>query len=173
VKRFLPVHDDSLPPLTKGGIGISRPERPGNIPLLLQVFYRAGGLAESNLRWQIRALPTTEQTRAARIRGDLRTPSNGAGLALLVGCVVAASVKSLSPSQSRPIPRRGLSRTEAAMYVGISPSKFDELVDDNRMPKPRLIDCRKVWDVHELDLAFDELPRENSPPIAGNSWDDR
>jgi predicted DNA-binding transcriptional regulator AlpA len=86
---------------------------------------------------------------------------------------VAASAKSLSPSQSRPILRRGLSRTEAAMYVGISPSKFDELVDDNRMPKPRLIDCRKVWDVHELDLAFDELPRENSPPIAGNSWADR
>jgi predicted DNA-binding transcriptional regulator AlpA len=82
-------------------------------------------------------------------------------------------MKLLSPSQSLPIPRRGLSRTEAAMYVGISPSKFDELVDDNRMPKPRLIDCRKVWDVHELDMAFDELPREDSPPIAGNSWDDR
>jgi hypothetical protein len=59
------------------------------------------------------------------------------------------------------------------MYVGISPTKFDELVANNRMPKPRLIDCRKVWDVQELDLAFDELPREDSPPIAGNSWDDR
>jgi predicted DNA-binding transcriptional regulator AlpA len=81
--------------------------------------------------------------------------------------------KALSPSQSRPAPRRGLSRTEAAMYVGISPSKFDELVGDNRMPKPRLIDCRKVWDVQELDLAFDELPREDSAPIAGSSWDDR
>jgi excisionase family DNA binding protein len=81
--------------------------------------------------------------------------------------------KMLSPSQSRPVPPRGLSRTEAAMYLGVSPSKFDELVEDHRMPQPRLIDRRKVWDVHELDMAFDELPREGSPPLAGNSWADR
>jgi predicted DNA-binding transcriptional regulator AlpA len=81
--------------------------------------------------------------------------------------------KTLSPSQSRPVPRRGLSRLEAAMYFGISPSKFDELVTDGRMPRPRVIDSRKVWDVYELDMAFDELPREDSPPIAGNSWNDR
>jgi predicted DNA-binding transcriptional regulator AlpA len=86
---------------------------------------------------------------------------------------MTGAARSLSPSQARPVPRRGLSRTEAAMYVGISPSKFDELVTDNRMPKPRLIDCRKVWDVQELDLAFDELPREDSPLLAGNTWDDR
>jgi excisionase family DNA binding protein len=81
--------------------------------------------------------------------------------------------KMLSPSQSRPVPRRGLSRTEAAMYLGISPSKFDELVKDGRMPRPRMIDSRKLWDLHELDMAFDELPREDSPPLAGNSWDGR
>ena len=81
--------------------------------------------------------------------------------------------KMLSPSQSRPVPRRGLSRTEAAIYLGVSPSKFDELVEDHRMPRPRLIDRRKVWDLHELDMAFDELPREDSPPLAGNSWDGR
>jgi hypothetical protein len=81
-------------------------------------------------------------------------------------------VSSLSPSQSRPVPRRGLSRTEAALYLGISPSKFDELVADGRVNRPRLIDKRKVWDVFELDLAFEELPRDNDKP-AGNSWDDR
>jgi excisionase family DNA binding protein len=83
------------------------------------------------------------------------------------------NTKALSPSQARPTPRRGLSRTEAAIYLGISPSKFDQLVDDGRMPRPRMIDNRKVWDVHELDVAFDDLPREDSPPVAGNSWDDR
>jgi excisionase family DNA binding protein len=82
-------------------------------------------------------------------------------------------IKTLSHSQSRPVPRRGLSRIEAAMYLGISPSKFDELVKDGRMPRPRMIDSRKLWDLHELDIAFDELPREDSPPLAGNSWDDR
>jgi len=83
------------------------------------------------------------------------------------------TARSLSPSQSRPVPRRGLARTEAAMYLGISPTKFDELVRDGRMPRPRIIDRRKLWDVYELDMAFDALPHEDSPPIAGNSWDDR
>jgi excisionase family DNA binding protein len=83
------------------------------------------------------------------------------------------TVKMLSPSQSRPVPRRGLSRTEAATYLGISASKFDELVKDGRMPRPRMIDSRKLWDVYELDMAFDELPREDGAPVAGNSWDDR
>jgi hypothetical protein len=59
------------------------------------------------------------------------------------------------------------------MYLGISPSKFDELVKDGRMPRPRTIDSRKLWDIYELDMAFDELPHEDSPPIADSSWDDR
>jgi predicted DNA-binding transcriptional regulator AlpA len=67
----------------------------------------------------------------------------------------------------RPIPRRGLSRDEAAMYIGISPSKFDELVADGRMPRPVKIDNRKLWDIRHLDLAFDALPRETAP----NSWE--
>ena len=75
-------------------------------------------------------------------------------------------MRSTSLSAVRPIPRRGLSRDEAAMYIGISASKFDELVRDGRMPAPRRIDSRKVWDVHQLDLAFNELP------VEGNSWDD-
>src|SRR6266436_4105069 len=71
-------------------------------------------------------------------------------------------------SDVRPVPRRGLSRDEAAMYIGISPSKFDELVADGRMPGPVKIDSRKLWDIRYLDLAFDTLPREN--PVS-NSWE--
>jgi hypothetical protein len=40
-------------------------------------------------------------------------------------------------------------------------------------PDPRVIDSRKVWDVYELDMAFDELPRQDIPSITGSSWDDR
>jgi predicted DNA-binding transcriptional regulator AlpA len=69
-------------------------------------------------------------------------------------------------SAIRPIPRRGLSREEAAMYIGISATKFDELVRDGKMPRPKRIDGRKVWDLHQLDLAFDDLPSD------GNTWDD-
>jgi hypothetical protein len=52
------------------------------------------------------------------------------------------------------------------MYIGISPSKFDELVADGRMPEPVKIDSRKLWDIRRLDLAFDAL-WEHTP----NSWD--
>ena len=70
-------------------------------------------------------------------------------------------------SETRPIPRRGLSRTEAAIYIGLSTSKFDELVGDGRMPKPLSIDKRKVWDRYELDASFDALPRDNL-----DGWED-
>jgi hypothetical protein len=71
-------------------------------------------------------------------------------------------------SETRPVPRRGLSRDEAAMYIGISAGKFDEMVADGRMPAPIRIDTRKVWDIRSLDLAFDALSREDPTP---NSWD--
>ncbi len=74
-------------------------------------------------------------------------------------------------SQMRPLPRRGLSRDEAAMYVGISAGKFDELVSDGRMPPPRRIDGRRVWDIRSLDVAFDRLPEEDSP-TTGTGWED-
>lgn len=55
-------------------------------------------------------------------------------------------------------PRRGLRRIEAAIYVGISPSKFDEMVADGRMPKAKKIDGATVWDIVQLDRAFEALP---------------
>ncbi len=53
---------------------------------------------------------------------------------------------------------RGLARELAARYVGVGITKFDEMVADGRMPGPKLIDRRKVWDKDALDSAFDELP---------------
>jgi predicted DNA-binding transcriptional regulator AlpA len=52
---------------------------------------------------------------------------------------------------------RGLSRVQAAAYVGVSPGLFDALVDDGRMPKPARIKGRLVWDRIKLDLAFAAL----------------
>lgn len=64
---------------------------------------------------------------------------------------------------------RGLKREEAAMYIGISPSKFDNMVVDGRMPKPKMIDSRKVWDLHQLDMAFEALP--GGDDTIDNPWD--
>jgi excisionase family DNA binding protein len=68
--------------------------------------------------------------------------------------------------------RRGLSRIDAAAYVGVGPSKFDEMVADGRMPAPRRIDGRKVWDVRELDASFEDLPHDKGV-VSANSWEDR
>lgn len=67
--------------------------------------------------------------------------------------------KSLAP--------RGIRREAAAAYIGVSPSKFDEMVADGRMPKAKRIDGCVVWDVRRLDLAWDALPDENER----NPWD--
>jgi predicted DNA-binding transcriptional regulator AlpA len=64
---------------------------------------------------------------------------------------------------------RGLSRVEAATYVGVSPSLFDEMVKDRRMPKPKRINSRTVWDRKRLDEAFEALPDDGDSD--GNPWD--
>jgi predicted DNA-binding transcriptional regulator AlpA len=74
-------------------------------------------------------------------------------------------------SVMRPIPRRGLSRTEAAIFVGVGETKFDELVATGRMPKPKRIDNRRVWDMHALDQAFDLLPDDGNDQI-DRTWED-
>jgi hypothetical protein len=64
-------------------------------------------------------------------------------------------------------PRRGLSRAEAARFVGFSPTLFDEMVNDGRMPKPVEQDGEEVFDVIQLDLAFDRL---SGGVNATNEW---
>jgi hypothetical protein len=69
--------------------------------------------------------------------------------------------------------RRGLDENEAAVYLSISPSLFRELVAANRMPRPRLLNTRRVWDIEELDIAFKAMPREAVPEDQGDdTWAD-
>ena len=65
------------------------------------------------------------------------------------------------------LPPRGLCREAAAQYIGVSTAKFDELVEDGRMPGPKVIDRRKIWDRQTLDAAFVALPDGD----AVNPWD--
>ncbi|UGQ22577.1 MULTISPECIES: hypothetical protein [Brucella/Ochrobactrum group] len=59
-------------------------------------------------------------------------------------------------------PPRGMNREEAARYIGVGTTKFDELVKDGRMPKGKRIDGRVVWDRYKLDASFTDLP-DNDP----------
>ena len=62
----------------------------------------------------------------------------------------------------------GLSRVQSAAYIGVSPTLFDEMVGDGRMPKPKRINNRTVWDRLRLGEAFVALPDENEV----NPWDE-
>lgn len=69
------------------------------------------------------------------------------------------------------LPPRGLSRVAAADYIGISPTKFDEMVEDGRMPGAKTIDSRKVWDRLAIDAAFSALPGGGPSGQEASDWD--
>lgn len=76
------------------------------------------------------------------------------------------------PRQQDVIPpptRRGLSRVEAARYVGVSPATFDKMIASGEMPRPKRVGSRKIWDVRSVDLAFDALPGDDA--LSQNEWD--
>jgi predicted DNA-binding transcriptional regulator AlpA len=64
-------------------------------------------------------------------------------------------------------PPRGFNREQSAEYIGVGPTKFDQMVADGRMPKPKRIDGRVVWDRLQLDSAFAALPDEDG---RGDVW---
>jgi predicted DNA-binding transcriptional regulator AlpA len=67
---------------------------------------------------------------------------------------------------------RLITREAAAGYIGVSPTTFDVMVKDGRMPGPkRLGDRRIAWDVRQLDLAVDGLPAERMGP-GDETWSD-
>jgi hypothetical protein len=65
----------------------------------------------------------------------------------------------------------GLGEVEAAAAIGVSASKFRSLVKDGRMPSPRRLDGRTIWDVDELRAAFKALPHDGEREEA-DSWVD-
>jgi excisionase family DNA binding protein len=54
-------------------------------------------------------------------------------------------------------PPRGLRAEEAASYLGMGRSKFLELVDEGKLPRPRAVDGMRIWDRRALDAAFDDF----------------
>jgi len=67
-----------------------------------------------------------------------------------------------------PLAPRGLSRVAAAGYIGIGCSLFDEMVADGRMPKPKRINSRRVWDRIALDGALAALPSDGEDERAAD-----
>lgn len=82
------------------------------------------------------------------------------------------------PKASERLPvRRGLSESEAAIYLSLSATFFRKLVDQRVMPRPRVVGSRRIWGVDELDIAFRALPRDGGDDAVAdhegnNSWAD-
>lgn len=70
-----------------------------------------------------------------------------------------------------PADRLGLDRQEAAEYIGVGTTLFDEMVADGRMPKPKIINARRVWSRPLLEKAFALLPTEGQDEeMEQNPW---
>jgi predicted DNA-binding transcriptional regulator AlpA len=67
---------------------------------------------------------------------------------------------------------RLINREAAAAYTSTSPNIFDQMVNDGRMPRPKVL-CgrRRAWDVRALDNAIDNLPSDGGDLI-DQSWSD-
>lgn len=54
----------------------------------------------------------------------------------------------------------GLPEAEAAASIGVSVTFFRAMVEDGRMPQPRMLNSRRIYDVDDLRIAFKSLPSE-------------
>jgi hypothetical protein len=50
----------------------------------------------------------------------------------------------------------------------VSPSLFDQMVKDGRMPQAKRVNSRTIWDRRQLDAAFEDLPDSGN----SNPWDE-
>lgn len=73
----------------------------------------------------------------------------------------------MTTPRPRSVEPRGLRREDAARFIGVSPSKFDELVKDGRMPAAISVDGCRIWDRYAIDQAFDQL---SDAPVSSD-WD--
>lgn len=76
------------------------------------------------------------------------------------------------PRRARYWTPRGLRAPDAAAYIGVSQTKFRELVEAGKMPAPKRDDKVVVWDRDALDAAFDDWGGTESPSPCRNSFDD-
>jgi len=94
-----------------------------------------------------------------------------------INCTVAGARARLEPVEVAmgkycAIPayeRAGLSRVEAAEYVGVGATLFDEMVADGRMPPSRWANGRRIWLRRELEQHLEDLPTSSATVHDGQS----
>jgi hypothetical protein len=66
----------------------------------------------------------------------------------------------------------GLTKNEAARYIGVPAALFEAMVLDGRMPQPKVIGSCRVWSRINLRKAFAELPEGGREPRSLSPWSD-
>jgi hypothetical protein len=65
----------------------------------------------------------------------------------------------------------GLSRDEAAAFIGVSENTFQKAVDNGLMPEPFELFGRKLWYAAEIETSLKRLPRR-APKAQSPETDD-
>lgn len=56
----------------------------------------------------------------------------------------------------------GLSRVQAAVFVGVSPTTFDQMVENGSMPKAFRVGSRAIWSRRRVEEYFAALDKEDA-----------
>lgn len=72
----------------------------------------------------------------------------------------------------RTVPRLGLNVTEVALSLGVSPNTVLKMVEEGRLPRPRVWNRRKIWRTAEIDAALSEWPidGEDDDAVPPDDW---
>ncbi|MFC6489692.1 helix-turn-helix transcriptional regulator [Nitratireductor sp. GCM10026969] len=83
-------------------------------------------------------------------------------------------MKAPHPVIDRPVPRIGMRINDVALSLGVSPNTVLKMVEEGRLPRPRVWNRTKLWRVAEIDAALAEwptdLPEEDEGAPDLNEW---
>lgn len=89
----------------------------------------------------------------------------------MMGCAAAGTqAKHLSDGHTArtrtrlsiaPTEKIGLSRFEAAAFIGVTPTSFDALVRTGDMPSARRLGNVLRWDRRQIEVAFSMMPQDD------------
>lgn len=81
----------------------------------------------------------------------------------------------MSADLANPIPRLMLSRAELAISIGVSPNTLDKMIEEGKLPGPRIWHTRKFWMIAEVLAAIAEWPEaqgggKKAPEEDADDW---